>query len=139
MTVEVMLLDSLQTAKILEALRLLGYVALMVPEQCGLPADCRNLICVPAERRPSEEIAENTVPVVAEGLQKLRSKLKTCARAKAKNGCNLLGHEWLQKAKQEWPVLAEKRSAATRDAHEVALAASVAAAPELAVFREGRA
>ena len=38
------------TAELMSTIEQLGYVSLMVEEQCGIPADCRNILNLPRER-----------------------------------------------------------------------------------------
>ena len=62
-TVEVDLHNSNFARGLLRELETLDYRVHMVPEICGLHKDCRNLICVPAERRASHAVTSVTVPV----------------------------------------------------------------------------
>jgi len=49
-TLEAGLEDTSFVRSLLKEVETLGYRVLMVPEQCGLKVDCRNLICVPREQ-----------------------------------------------------------------------------------------
>ena len=64
-TVEVDLQNANFARSLLQELETLDYRVHMVPEICGLHKDCRNLICVPAERRASHAVTSVTVPVHA--------------------------------------------------------------------------
>lgn len=54
-------------ARLIREVDRLGYQALFVPEQCGKPPDCRNIIAVPKERvaRVPALVTQHTVPVDA--------------------------------------------------------------------------
>ena len=54
-------------ARLIREVDRLGYQVLFVPEQCGIPTDCRNVICVPKERvaRVPALVTQHTVPVDA--------------------------------------------------------------------------
>ena len=54
-------------ARLIREVDRLGYQVLFVPEQCGIPPDCRNVICVPKERvaRVPALVTQHTVPVDA--------------------------------------------------------------------------
>ena len=54
-------------ARLIREVDRLGYQVLFVPEQCGIPIDCRNVICVPKERvaRVPALVTQHTVPVDA--------------------------------------------------------------------------
>ena len=62
-TVEVDLKNANFARSLLQELETLDYRVHMVPEICGLHKDCRNLICVPSERRASNAVTSVTVPV----------------------------------------------------------------------------
>ena len=55
------------TAALLEAVAQAGYVAFLVEESCGLPLDCRNVLCVPRERLSAFEAVAAVAAAAAEG------------------------------------------------------------------------
>lgn len=62
-TVEIALRDVRYARDLLRELEALAYRVWLVPERCGIPADCRNLICVPVERNASQELVSVSTPV----------------------------------------------------------------------------
>lgn len=46
----------------LQVLASLGYRAFMVPERCGIPKECRNVLCFPLERLPPAWLVNGTEP-----------------------------------------------------------------------------
>ena len=79
-TVELKLGNTAYNAKLFGAVRELGYDAFVVPERCGVPYDCRNVICLPAERQPTAALSAGTVRVDA------LETFDRIWRASAKNG-----------------------------------------------------
>ena len=65
-------------ARLIREVDRLGYQVLFVPEQCGIPTDCRNVICVPKERvaRVPALVTQHTVPVDASAAYSLGALLK---------------------------------------------------------------
>jgi len=65
-------------ARLIREVDRLGYQVLFVPEQCGIPPDCRNVICVPKERvaRVPALVTQHTVPVDASAAYRPEALLR---------------------------------------------------------------
>ena len=108
-TVELNVLRTEPTSNIMAMLHSLDYHVLLVPEQCGLNCDCRNVICVPKERPATKALLNRTLPLnpsTKASMEDLQSDLQACVLLgrKDKNkaracALELVGESWLRRAK----------------------------------------
>ena len=84
--------------ELLQAVASMGYDSFMVDEPCGIPLDCRNVVCVPRERRQAFERSAHVAAGTKEGwLVEVDAKtvqsfgFPCCARG---GGCCLPKSSW---------------------------------------------